>query len=244
MMNEQWIMASPTILVVEDEESFVEALKVGLKREGFRVEIARDGVQALEMFDIVKPDVILLDIMLPRMSGIDVCRQLRKKTLTPIIMVTAKGAEIDTVVGLEVGADDYVTKPYRMRELTAGIRAVLRRVPSDRTDRGGELSSVSLVVGDVALDPDEHNVVIRGETHKLPLKEFELLHILLANAGRVLPRDVLIDRVWGSDYVGDTKTLDVHIKRLRTKVEDDPAQPSRIVTIRGLGYKYEKSRSA
>ncbi len=237
-------MASPTILVVEDEESFVEALKVGLKREGFRVEIARDGVQALEMFDIVKPDVILLDIMLPRMSGIDVCRQLRKKTLTPIIMVTAKGAEIDTVVGLEVGADDYVTKPYRMRELTARIRAVLRRVPSDRTDRGGELSSVSLVVGDVALDPDEHNVVIRGETHKLPLKEFELLHILLANAGRVLPRDVLIDRVWGSDYVGDTKTLDVHIKRLRTKVEDDPAQPSRIVTIRGLGYKYEKSRSA
>ena len=222
----------------------MEALKVGLKREGFRVEIARDGVQALEMFDIVKPDVILLDIMLPRMSGIDVCRQLRKKTLTPIIMVTAKGAEIDTVVGLEVGADDYVTKPYRMRELTARIRAVLRRVPSDRTDRGGELSSVSLVVGDVALDPDEHNVVIRGETHKLPLKEFELLHILLANAGRVLPRDVLIDRVWGSDYVGDTKTLDVHIKRLRTKVEDDPAQPSRIVTIRGLGYKYEKSRSA
>lgn len=243
-MNEQWIMASPTILVVEDEESFVEALKVGLKREGFRVEIARDGVQALEMFDIVKPDVILLDIMLPRMSGIDVCRQLRKKTLTPIIMVTAKGAEIDTVVGLEVGADDYVTKPYRIRELTARIRAVLRRVPSDRTDRGGELSSGSLVVGDVALDPDEHNVVIRGETHKLPLKEFELLHILLANAGRVLSRDVLIDRVWGSDYVGDTKTLDVHIKRLRTKVEDDSAQPSRIVTIRGLGYKYEKPRSA
>lgn len=243
-MNEQWIMASPTILVVEDEESFVEALKVGLKREGFRVEIARDGVQAIEMFDIVKPDVILLDIMLPKMSGIDVCRQLRKKTLTPIIMVTAKGAEIDTVVGLEVGADDYVTKPYRMRELTARIRAVLRRVPSERADRGGELSSGSLLVGDVALDPDEHNVVIRGETHKLPLKEFELLHLLLANAGRVLPRDVLIDRVWGSDYVGDTKTLDVHIKRLRTKVEDDPAQPSRIVTIRGLGYKYEKPRSA
>ena len=243
-MNEQWIMASPTILVVEDEESFVEALKVGLKREGFRVEVARDGVQAIEMFDIVKPDVILLDIMLPRMSGIDVCRQLRKKTLTPIIMVTAKGAEIDTVVGLEVGADDYVTKPYRMRELTARIRAVLRRVPSERSDRGGELSSGSLLVGDVALDPDEHNVVIRGETHKLPLKEFELLHLLLANAGRVLPRDVLIDRVWGSDYVGDTKTLDVHIKRLRTKVEDDPAQPTRIVTIRGLGYKYEKPRSA
>jgi len=237
-------MTSPTILVVEDEESFVEALKVGLKREGFRVEVARDGVQAIEMFDVVKPDVILLDVMLPRMSGIDVCRQLRKKTLTPIIMVTAKGAEIDTVVGLEVGADDYVTKPYRMRELTARIRAVMRRVPTDRDERGGEISSGSILVGDVALDPDEHNVVIRGETHKLPLKEFELLHILLANAGRVLSRDVLIDRVWGSDYVGDTKTLDVHIKRLRTKVEDDPAQPSRIVTIRGLGYKYEKSRTA
>lgn len=243
-MNEQWNMANPTILVVEDEESFVEALKVGLKREGFRVEVARDGIQALEMFDIVKPDVILLDIMLPRLSGIDVCRQLRKKTLTPIIMVTAKGAEIDTVVGLEVGADDYVTKPYRMRELTARIRAVMRRVPTDRSDRGGEISSGSLHVGDVALDPDEHIVVIRGATHKLPLKEFELLHILLANAGRVLSRDVLIDRVWGSDYVGDTKTLDVHIKRLRTKVEDDSAQPSRIVTIRGLGYKYEKPRSA
>lgn len=237
-------MNNPTILVVEDEESFIEALKVGLKRESFRVEVARDGVQALEMFDVVKPDVILLDVMLPRMSGIDVCRQLRKKTLTPIIMVTAKGAEIDTVVGLEVGADDYVTKPYRMRELTARIRAVLRRSPNDRSSLGGELSSGSILVGDVALDPDEHNVVIRGETHKLPLKEFELLHILLANAGRVLPRDVLIDRVWGSDYVGDTKTLDVHIKRLRTKVEDDPAQPSRIVTIRGLGYKYEKPRSA
>jgi two-component system response regulator RegX3 len=244
MMNEQLTMSNPTILVVEDEESFVEALKVGLKREGFRVEVARDGVQAIEMFDIVKPDVILLDVMLPRMSGIDVCRQLRKKTLTPIIMVTAKSAEIDTVVGLEVGADDYVTKPYRMRELTARIRAVMRRVPTDRVERGGEISSGSILVGDVALDPDEHNVVIRGETHKLPLKEFELLHILLANAGRVLPRDVLIDRVWGSDYVGDTKTLDVHIKRLRTKVEDDPAQPSRIVTIRGLGYKYEKPRSA
>jgi two-component system, OmpR family, response regulator RegX3 len=235
---------NPTVLVVEDEESFVEALKVGLKREGFNVEVARDGLQALEMFEIVKPDVILLDVMLPKMSGIDVCRQLRKKTLTPIIMVTAKGAEIDTVVGLEVGADDYVTKPYRLRELTARIRAVLRRVPTESTARGGELSMGTLEVGDVALDPDEHNVVIRGEALKLPLKEFELLHLLLANAGRVLSRDVLIDRVWGSDYVGDTKTLDVHIKRLRAKVEADPAQPTRIVTIRGLGYKYERPRSA
>ena len=238
-MNAAPTLSNPTVLVVEDEESFIEALKVGLKREGFRVEVARDGMQALEMFDLVQPDVILLDVMLPRMSGIDVCRQLRKKTLTPIIMVTAKGAEIDTVVGLEVGADDYVTKPYRLRELVARMRAVLRRVP---TERGGELSSSSLSVGDVALDPDQHEVVIRGETMTLPLKEFELLHLLLANAGRVLPRETLIDRVWGTDYVGDTKTLDVHIKRLRSKIEDDPSSPVRIVTIRGLGYKYEKPR--
>lgn len=231
----------PTVLVVEDEESFIEALKVGLKREGFRVEVARDGQQALDMFDIVKPDVVLLDVMLPKLSGIDVCRQLRKKTMTPIIMVTAKGAEIDTVVGLEVGADDYVTKPYRLRELTARMRAVMRRVP---TSQGGELSGSSIEVGDVAIDPDEHDVMIRGESHKLPLKEFELLHLLLANAGRVLPRETLIDRVWGIDYVGDTKTLDVHIKRLRSKIEDDPAAPTRIITIRGLGYKYEKPRNA
>lgn len=233
-------MTDPTVLVVEDEESFVEALQIGLKREGFRVEVARDGMQALEMFDRVNPDLILLDVMLPKMSGIDVCRQLRKKTLTPIIMVTAKGAEIDTVVGLEVGADDYVTKPYRLRELTARMRAVMRRVPSGR---GGELASTQLEVGDVSIDPDVYDVVIRGESTKLPLKEFELLHILMANAGRVLPRETLIDRVWGSDYVGDTKTLDVHIKRLRSKIEDNPSQPTRIVTIRGLGYKYDKARS-
>ncbi len=240
-MNAPQAQGMPTVLVVEDEESFVEALKVGLKREGFRVEVARDGQQALDMFDIVKPDVVLLDVMLPKLSGIDVCRQLRKKTMTPIIMVTAKGAEIDTVVGLEVGADDYVTKPYRLRELTARMRAVMRRVP---ITQGGELSGSSIEVGDVAIDPDEHDVVIRGESHKLPLKEFELLHLLLANAGRVLPRETLIDRVWGIDYVGDTKTLDVHIKRLRSKIEDDPAAPTRIITIRGLGYKYEKPRSA
>lgn len=234
-------MSTPVVLVVEDEESFIEALKVGLKREGFRVEIARDGLQALEMFDIVKPDLVLLDVMLPKMSGLDVCRHLRKKTTTPIIMVTAKGAEIDTVVGLEVGADDYVTKPYRLRELTARMRAVMRRVPAER---GGELSGSSIEVGDVAIDPDQHEVIIRGEAQALPLKEFELLHILLANAGRVLPRETLIDRVWGSDYVGDTKTLDVHIKRLRSKIEDDPANPTRIMTIRGLGYKYDKQRSA
>lgn len=232
-------VSMPTVLVVEDEESFVEALQVGLRREGFRVEVARDGQQALDMFDIVNPDVILLDVMLPKISGIDVCRQLRKRTMTPIIMVTAKGAEIDTVVGLEVGADDYVTKPYRLRELVARMRAVLRRVPQER---GGELGSNAIVVGDIAIDPDQHEVVIRGTASTIPLKEFELLHILMANAGRVLPRETLIDRVWGTDYVGDTKTLDVHIKRLRGRIEDDPARPSRIVTIRGLGYKYEKPR--
>jgi len=231
----------PIVLVVEDEESFIEALQVGLKREGFRVEVARDGLQALEMFDLVQPDLVLLDVMLPKMSGIDVCRQIRKKSLTPIIMVTAKGAEIDTVVGLEVGADDYVTKPYRLRELTARMRAVMRRVPSER---GGELSGSSLEVGDVILDPEQHEVVVRGESQQLPLKEFELLHILLANAGRVLPRETIIDRVWGNDYVGDTKTLDVHVKRLRSKIEEDPANPTRIITIRGLGYKYDKPRTA
>ena len=225
-----------TVLVVEDEDSFVEALSIGLRREGFRVQIARDGAQALDLFDAVNPDLVLLDVMLPRVSGIDVCRQLRKRSQVPIIMVTAKGAEIDTVVGLEVGADDYVTKPYRLRELVARMRAVLRRSPRDRQqDASGE----ALEVGDVALDPERHEVVIRGTTVQLPLKEFELLELLLDNAGRVLTRETLIDRVWGSDYVGDTKTLDVHIKRLRSKVEDDPSAPTRIVTIRGLGYKFE-----
>jgi two-component system response regulator RegX3 len=240
MVNEKIMTSNPTVLVVEDEESFIEALQIGLKREGFKVEVARDGMQALEMFDRVNPDLILLDVMLPKMSGIDVCRQLRKKTTTPIIMVTAKGAEIDTVVGLEVGADDYVTKPYRLRELTARMRAVMRRVPSSR---GGEIEGSSLTVGDISIDPEVYEVVIRGESVKLPLKEFELLHILMTNAGRVLPRETLIDRVWGTDYVGDTKTLDVHIKRLRSKIEEDSAQPVRIVTIRGLGYKYDKPRS-
>lgn len=232
----------PMVLVVEDEPSFVEALSVGLGREGFRVEVAVDGLEALQRFDIVRPDLVLLDVMLPKVSGVDVCRQLRKKSRVPIIMVTAKGAEIDTVVGLEVGADDYVTKPYRMRELIARMRAVMRRIPETSA---GDADAVegSLTVGDVSLDPDEHRVVIAGEEVSMPLKEFELLHLLLVNAGRVLPREVLIDRVWGSDYVGDTKTLDVHIKRLRSKVEPDPANPARIVTIRGLGYKYERPKS-
>ncbi len=229
-----------TVLVVEDEESFVDALQVGLKREGFRVEVARDGKEALDIFDAVQPDLVLLDVMLPKISGIDVCRQLRKRSQVPIIMVTAKGAEIDTVVGLEVGADDYITKPYRLRELVARMRAVLRRAP---LDRAGELTEGALTVGDVSLDPDQHEVLIRGGSVSLPLKEFELLHLLLANAGRVLPRETLIDRVWGNDYVGDTKTLDVHVKRLRAKIEEDPASPTKIVTIRGLGYKYERPRA-
>jgi two-component system response regulator RegX3 len=227
-----------TILVVEDEESFIDALTLGLGREGFRVKVARDGAEALELFDAVDPDLVLLDVMLPKVSGIDVCREIRKKSAVPIIMVTAKGSEIDTVVGLEVGADDYVTKPYRLRELVARMRAVLRRSPADVLPvpvGGGD----RLQVGDVALDPERHEVVIRGEEVNLPLKEFELLCLLLENAGRVLTRDTLIDRVWGHDYVGDTKTLDVHVKRLRSKVEADPSMPSRIVTIRGLGYKYE-----
>ena len=227
------------MLVVEDEASYVEALMIGLTREGFRVEVAVDGVEALARFDIVQPDVVLLDVMLPKISGIDVCRQLRKRSQVPIIMVTAKGAEIDTVVGLEVGADDYVTKPYRMRELVARMRAVMRRQGMIGPD-GPDLSEGAISVGDVSLDPEEHRVLIDGVDVQMPLKEFELLHLLLANAGRVLSRDVLIDRVWGSDYVGDTKTLDVHVKRLRGKLEIDSANPTRIVTIRGLGYKYER----
>ena len=228
-----------TVLVVEDEESFIEALTVGLRREGFDVAVARDGLDALVAFEKHKPDLVLLDVMLPKMSGIDVCREIRTRSRVPIIMVTAKGAEIDTVVGLEVGADDYVTKPYRLRELVARMRAVLRR-SSGEDDEGD--TEPALEVGDVRLDPERHEVRVRGEHVSLPLKEFDLLHVLLANAGRVLPRDVLIDRVWGHDYVGDTKTLDVHVKRLRAKVEDDPANPTRIVTIRGLGYKYEPPR--
>ena len=234
-------MSETTILVVEDEDSFIEALTVGLSREGFRVRVARDGSEALEMFDVVHPDLVLLDVMLPKVSGVDVCRELRRRSQVPIIMVTAKSAEIDTVVGLEVGADDYVTKPYRLRELVARIRAVLRRTPVG--DVAPYPSGDAMKVGDVMLDPERHEVSIRGSSVQLPLKEFELLALLLENAGRVLTRDTLIDRVWGSDYVGDTKTLDVHIKRLRAKVEPEPSNPTHIVTIRGYGYKYEAPRA-
>ncbi len=234
---------STSVLVVEDEDSFIDALTLGLTREGFRVSVARDGAEALDMFDEVQPDLVLLDVMLPKVSGLDVCRELRSRSSVPIIMVTAKGAEIDTVVGLEVGADDYVTKPYRLRELVARMRAVLRRRASEDSTPESPLADEAVEVGDVRVDHERHEVLIRGADVRLPLKEFELLALLLENAGRVLTRETLIDRVWGADYVGDTKTLDVHIKRLRSKVEPDPANPLRIVTIRGLGYKYESPRS-
>jgi two-component system response regulator RegX3 len=230
----------PTILVVDDEQSYRDALAVSLRREGFLVHTAADGLEAIERFEAHKPALVLLDVMLPRMSGIDVCRELRAKSRVPIIMLTARDAEIDTVVGLEVGADDYVTKPFRLRELVARIRAALRRAPGDIDE---ESSGEVLEVGDVRLDPLRHEVFVRDDNVQLALKEFDLLELLLMNAGRVLTRDVLMDRVWGPSYVGDTKTLDVHIKRLRAKIETNPSSPTRITTIRGLGYRYEKPKT-
>jgi two-component system response regulator RegX3 len=229
------------VLAVEDEESFVEALTLGLTREGFDVTVARDGPQALLLFDAVQPDLVLLDLMLPGLSGVDVCREIRRTSRTPVIMVTAKDSEVDTVVGLEVGADDYVTKPYRMRELVARMRAVLRRAGADVTV-AGELPDEVLEAGDIRLDLARHALSVRGEEVPLPRKEFEVLELLMANAGRVLTRDTLLDRVWGGDYVGDTKTLDVHIKRIRSKIEDDPGRPELITTIRGVGYRFEARR--
>lgn len=229
---------SPLVLVVDDEQSYRDALRIALEREGFRVEVAADGAEAIARFDAVRPSLVLLDVMLPRITGIDVCRELRSRSQVPIIMVTARNAEIDAVVGLEVGADDYVTKPFRLRELVARVRASLRRGRGD--DAGVAQPDEVLEIGDVRLDAARHEVAVRGERVALPLKEFELLELLLANAGRVLTRDVLIDRVWGPNYYGDTKTLDVHVKRLRAKVEADPGKPARIVTVRGVGYRYEK----
>src|SRR5712671_4844763 len=218
----------PLVLVVDDEQSYRDALSVTLQREGFLVVTAADGAEAIERFDATKPALVLLDVMLPKISGIDVCREIRSRSRVPIIMVTARNSEIDAVVGLEVGADDYVTKPFRLRELVARVRAALRR---GRADDGGIADRGEIIeIGDVRLDAARHEVRVRGEGVALPLKEFELLEVLLANAGRVLTRDVLIDRVWGSNYFGDTKTLDVHVKRLRAKVETDPALPTRIVT--------------
>ena len=229
----------PLVLVVDDEASYRDALSVALSAEGFLVETAADGVEALEKFEASRPALILLDVMLPRISGIDVCRQIRTKSRVPIIMVTARGGEIDAVVGLEVGADDYVSKPFRLRELVARVRAALRRGPL--TESVDEQREDTVTVGDVVVDVSRHEVLVRGDLVALPLKEFELLELLLLNAGRVLTRDVLIDRIWGPNYFGDTKTLDVHIKRLRAKVEDDPSVPARIVTVRGVGYRYERS---
>jgi two-component system response regulator RegX3 len=223
------------VLVVEDEESFSDALSYMLRKEGFEVSVAETGTGALTEFDRSGADVVLLDLMLPEMSGTEVCRQLRQKSHVPIIMVTARDSEIDKVVGLELGADDYVTKPYSPRELVARIRAVLRRQTTDTIDP----SAPTLAAGPVRMDVDRHVVTVSGAAVQLPLKEFELLELLLRNAGRVLTRGQLIDRVWGADYVGDTKTLDVHVKRLRSKIEPEPSAPRYIITVRGLGYKFE-----
>jgi two-component system response regulator RegX3 len=222
------------VLVVEDEESFSDALSYMLRREGYEVEIATNGLDALTAFDRNGADLVLLDLMLPGLSGTEVCRTLRAKSTVPIIMVTARDTEVDKVVGLELGADDYVTKPFSSRELVARIRAVMRR--------GGEpeeLLAATVEAGPVRMDVERHVVSVDGEQVSLPLKEFDLLELLLRNAGRVLTRGQLIDRVWGADYVGDTKTLDVHVKRLRSKIEPDPANPRFLVTVRGLGYKFE-----
>ena len=228
------------VLVVEDEESFIDALTVGLTREGFEVAVARDGQEGLALFHDRPVDVVLLDLMLPKMSGLDVCRAIRADSDVPIIIVSAKGEEVDMVLLLEIGADDYVTKPYRLRELVARIRAVLRR----RGAHEPAAPSAEIAAGDLRMDVDARRLYVRGEEVKLRKKEFALLRLLLENPGRVLTREVLIDRVWGSDYVGDTKTLDVHIKRLRTLIERDPKNPERITTVRGVGYRFESASPA
>jgi two-component system response regulator RegX3 len=222
------------VLVVEDEESFSDALSYMLQREGFEVSVAANGPDALSSFARTGADIVLLDLMLPGLSGTEVCRALRQKSNVPIIMVTARDSEVDKVVGLELGADDYVTKPFSSRELVARIRAVLRR-----GIEAEELITPTIEAGPVRLDIDRHTVTVSGESVSLPLKEFDLLELLLRNTGRVLTRGQLIDRVWGADYVGDTKTLDVHIKRLRSKIEPDPTNPKYLLTVRGLGYKFD-----
>jgi two-component system response regulator RegX3 len=225
------------VLIVEDEESFADPLAFLLRKEGFTTAVAITGQQALEEFDRNGADIVLLDLMLPGMSGTDVCKALRTRSAVPVIMVTARDSEIDKVVGLELGADDYVTKPYSARELIARVRAVLRRGGDGASEP--ESGGAVLEAGPVRMDVDRHVVSVGGSEVALPLKEFDLLEYLLRNAGRVLTRGQLIDRVWGADYVGDTKTLDVHVKRLRAKVETDPSVPKHLVTVRGLGYKFE-----
>lgn len=221
------------ILLVEDERSLREPLAFLLEREGYRVSTAKDGPGALEAFDREAPDLILLDLMLPGISGTEVCRQIRTRSSVPIIMLTAKDSEVDIVVGLELGADDYVTKPYSSRELLARMRAVLRRrMPADAPQED------VLTVGEVTMDVERHTLTVRGKPVVLPLKEYELLEVLLRNAGRVLTRGQLMDLVWGAGYVGDSKTLDVHVKRIRGRIEVDPASPVMLVTVRGLGYRF------
>jgi two-component system response regulator RegX3 len=222
------------VLVVEDEESFSDALSYMLRKEGFEVAIAATGPDALDTFERHGADLVLLDLMLPGLPGTEVCRELRSRSNVPVIMLTAKDSEVDKVVGLELGADDYVTKPFSSRELVARIRAVLRRQGDVE-----ELAPATLEAGPVRMDVERHIVSVSGMSVQLPLKEFELLEVLLRNAGRVLTRMQLIDRVWGADYVGDTKTLDVHVKRLRAKIEPKPSAPRFIITVRGLGYKFE-----
>jgi len=227
-----------TILIVEDEESLADPLAFLLRKEGFEVIIAGDGPTALVEFERNDIDIVLLDLMLPGMSGTDVCKQLRATSTVPVIMVTARDSEIDKVVGLELGADDYVTKPYSSRELIARIRAVLRR-GADPDVVFDDVEEQILTGGRVTMDVERHTVTVAGEPVPMPLKEFDLLEYLLRNAGRVLTRGQLIDRIWGADYVGDTKTLDVHVKRLRSKIEEEPSRPKQLVTVRGLGYKFE-----
>ncbi|WCZ37907.1 response regulator transcription factor [Corynebacterium jeddahense] len=226
-----------TILIVEDEESLSDPLAYLLRKEGFEAVVAPDGQTALDTFDEGNVDLVLLDLMLPGMSGTEVCKKLRAESSVPIIMVTARDSEIDKVVGLELGADDYVTKPYSTRELVARIRAVLRRGPE--TEDIEEDDERMLEGGRVKMDVERHTVLVDGQPVPMPLKEFDLLEYLMRNAGRVLTRGQLIDRIWGADYVGDTKTLDVHVKRLRTKIEAEPSRPTQLVTVRGLGYKFE-----
>jgi two-component system, OmpR family, response regulator RegX3 len=224
----------PKILVVEDEAALADALEYSLTAESFDVVVATDGEQALRLFDQQRPDLVLLDVMLPGLSGVEVCKRIRARSAVPIIMVTARDTEIDKVVGLELGADDYVTKPYSTRELVARIRAVLRRgLEHERMEVDSPLE-----VQGVRVDAERYEVRVRGEPLQLPPKEFALLELLVRNAGRVLTREILIDRIWGSDYVGDTKTLDVHVKRLRGRLEEDPHDPRLIVTVRGVGYKF------
>ena len=222
------------VLIVEDEKSLSEPLAFLLEREGYEPTVVKDGPSAIREFDRHGTELVLLDLMLPGISGTEVCREIRTRSQVPIIMVTAKDSEVDIVVGLELGADDYVTKPYSTRELLARMRAVLRR----RTDPDDE-SATALVAGDVRMDLERHTVAVRGSEIAMPLKEYELLEFLLRNAGRVLTRGQLIDRVWGADYFGDTKTLDVHIKRIRSRIEEQPSEPVMLVTVRGLGYRFE-----